>query len=568
MGRITIFSLDECPHCLRTKAALKDREIPFTEISLSSYPNKRSDMLSLADQLTVPQVFFNDTHIGGANDTLAELDKWDGENRYTTPLERFEKEIESQPDPTDARLAIPIEPPHKDAPPPARNVEEDSIAVPSEGKIHSVLDMTLILMCAMPKNDLSYRGKVYKNSFKGEAGVSALMERFSIKDRKDAVALGKLLQKRQIIHHVCDDHKFGDNEYYFRLQPYHVPKVINTFRVWTDRVDPNPVALIHRLKKMLGQIESRATDGEGKVNYFKAVEDRAFWTFEEAVCELQGVDMAKMDGKTKLAFGINLYNLMIIHAFMKVGIPASSPQRGSFFGTVSYNIGGHVMSFSEVENGVLRSNSKAPYSFSTPFSSSDPRLALICDKVDPRIHFGLNCGAKSCPPVKKFTVQAIEEELRIVAQAFCEQEDNVRVDEEKGELHLNMILSWYKSDFAPSTSKLPENVITFLRGGKKDALQKMIDQKKGIKVKFNTYDWGTNASASKKYNSSSLRNTAKFLSGMCMPKEELSDPVDSVCREAERRGTDEANETEHITLCINKEAEQNDSALTTKVTTG
>ena len=39
----------------------------------------------------------------------------------------------------------------------------------------------------------------------------------------------------------------------------------------------------------------------------------------------------------------------------------------------------------------------------TPFGKDDPRLEHALSKVEPRIHFALNCGAKSCPPIKTFT---------------------------------------------------------------------------------------------------------------------------------------------------------------------
>jgi glutaredoxin 3 len=77
MGCITVFSLDECPHCIRTKQAFRLRQIPFVEISLSKYPHRRNYMLSLSDRLTVPQIFMNDKHIGGADDTLNLLDIWE-----------------------------------------------------------------------------------------------------------------------------------------------------------------------------------------------------------------------------------------------------------------------------------------------------------------------------------------------------------------------------------------------------------------------------------------------------------------------------------------------------------
>mmetsp|Transcript_2782 Transcript_2782/g.4496 ORF Transcript_2782/g.4496 Transcript_2782/m.4496 type:complete len:87 (-) Transcript_2782:1369-1629(-) len=59
MGRITIYSLKECPHCQRCKGALKERNIPYTEINLSAHPAARTNMLQLTDRLSVPQVFFN-----------------------------------------------------------------------------------------------------------------------------------------------------------------------------------------------------------------------------------------------------------------------------------------------------------------------------------------------------------------------------------------------------------------------------------------------------------------------------------------------------------------------------
>ena len=192
---------------------------------------------------------------------------------------------------------------------------------------------------------------------------------------------------------------------------------------------------------------------------------------------------------------------------MKVGIPKSALSRSSFFGSIGYNIGGDIYSFSELENGILRSNKKAPGHFSPHFASGDARLAYILPKVDPRIHFALNCGAKSCPPVKKFTAEAINEELRIVAQAFCEQDDNVEVIEETKTLNLTKIMSWYLSDFASSTKELPSVIVQFLRGKKKEKLERLINSNVSIKVAFNTYDWSTNALESIHFNKSDLALT-------------------------------------------------------------
>lgn len=58
-------------------------------------------------------------------------------------------------------------------------------------------------------------------------------------------------------------------------------------------------------------------------------------------------------------------------------------------------------------------------------------LALF-QQVDPRIHFALNCGARSCPPVKLFTPQGLNGELQAAAAAFVAAE--VSVPDETGEV--------------------------------------------------------------------------------------------------------------------------------------
>jgi len=504
MGRVTIFALHECRHCKRVKSALAGRRIPYSEISLSDYPERRKVMLSLTDRLTVPQVFFNDKHIGGADDTTALLKELDeGDGKYSSPLEFYEAEIASVEDaPKDSRLALPTEPPVPTKPAPPRS-EDDLIELPNGEKV-TVLKMTQTLMSKLPNEKLGYRGRYYKNVFSGKKGVDILMKVFGLKKREEAVSFGRKLQERQLFAHVTGEHEFKDKDLFYRLQAFQQPAVLNSFRVWTDRVDSDYMALLLRLKKLMGKIESDYTDKEGLIDYIAAAQNMNYAIFEEAVCELQGVSFDSMEDDFKLAFGINLYNLMIIHAFIKVGAPNGALDRSSFFSKIGYNIGGNIYSFSELENGVLRGNKTPPGSFSPCFREGDSRLSSVLSKVDNRIHFALNCGAKSCPPVKKFSAEAIDEELRIVAQAYCEQQESVGVDEENSTVSLTMIMKWYKSDFAESFADLPSSIVNYLRGEKQEKLQRLIDSEKKIKVTFNTYDWSNNASNIKNYDKSIL----------------------------------------------------------------
>eukprot|EP00560_Eucampia_antarctica_P007154 CAMPEP_0197824528 /NCGR_PEP_ID=MMETSP1437-20131217/1750_1 /TAXON_ID=49252 ORGANISM="Eucampia antarctica, Strain CCMP1452" /NCGR_SAMPLE_ID=MMETSP1437 /ASSEMBLY_ACC=CAM_ASM_001096 /LENGTH=440 /DNA_ID=CAMNT_0043424183 /DNA_START=192 /DNA_END=1511 /DNA_ORIENTATION=+ len=369
----------------------------------------------------------------------------------------------------------------------------------------TVLELTQTLIQTLPrKNSVSWFGNLYKDTFTGKEAAKLFCEKFEdVHNEEDAIKFGESLLARNIIHHVnsnsdeqYDSFEGKSDKQLYRLQPFHTPKVLNSYRVWSSETcasSDNVMDVFKRLEAMFEKLESRATDSAGKMDYVAVANDPDYPAFEESVCEIQSVSMKDMDGKTKLAFCIGMYNLMIKYAFVKVGIPSSNLQRLNFFGGVCFDIGGDIYSFNDLENGILRANSKAPIALSLPFSpsSDDPRLDLIVQNFDPRIHFALNCGAISCPPVKKYTSDDIESELQLATFEFTDNEENFSIDEEKNEIQVSMILNWFSSDFAPSKDILPESVVKFVRGEKKEKLQRMIEnsKRKPIQVTFHPYDW-------------------------------------------------------------------------------
>jgi hypothetical protein len=67
---------------------------------------------------------------------------------------------------------------------------------------------------------------------------------------------------------------------------------------------------------------------------------------------------------------------------------------------------------------MLRGNRVSPGSLLRKISSNDKRKIYIISKCDPRIHFALNCGAKSCPPIKFYNGKKLENELDKAAKGF------------------------------------------------------------------------------------------------------------------------------------------------------
>jgi len=219
---------------------------------------------------------------------------------------------------------------------------------------------------------------------------------------------------------------------------------------------------------------------------------------------------------------------------MKVGIGTTELSRLAQLHSVKFHIGGYMFSLHDWYNGILRGNRRALQNLSVPFGrkdsrrelslltvpfgKKDPRRELSLSDVDYRIHFALNdLNSRSCTPIKKFTVEDIDNELDIVANVFCENDNNISVNAKTGEVHLCEMFRWYHHDFTNTTSmsstaiSMDENyidllsvVVKFLRGTKQFELKRLLsnsrnslnddEEKKIIKVSFNSGGWSSNAS--------------------------------------------------------------------------
>lgn len=75
MSKITIYSKDYCPHCVRAKNLFTRKGKEYVEIDITHDAALQKEMLAKSNgQRTVPQIFIGDTHVGGADD-LYKLDK-------------------------------------------------------------------------------------------------------------------------------------------------------------------------------------------------------------------------------------------------------------------------------------------------------------------------------------------------------------------------------------------------------------------------------------------------------------------------------------------------------------
>ncbi|MBZ0222904.1 MAG: glutaredoxin 3 [Dokdonella sp.] len=72
MSRIEVYSTASCPYCVAAKQLLARKGLAFDEVRIDLDPARREEMLQrAAGRRTVPQIFVNDTHVGGFDDLAA-----------------------------------------------------------------------------------------------------------------------------------------------------------------------------------------------------------------------------------------------------------------------------------------------------------------------------------------------------------------------------------------------------------------------------------------------------------------------------------------------------------------
>jgi glutaredoxin 3 len=71
MKRIEIYTKGYCPYCQRAKALLQSKQVGFVEYDITDDPAKEQEMRRRAGRHTVPEIFVDDTLIGGCDDLFA-----------------------------------------------------------------------------------------------------------------------------------------------------------------------------------------------------------------------------------------------------------------------------------------------------------------------------------------------------------------------------------------------------------------------------------------------------------------------------------------------------------------
>lgn len=199
----------------------------------------------------------------------------------------------------------------------------------------------------------------------------------------------------------------------------------------------------------------------GKVDYDGLAADRA-----DLDAYLKSV--ASASGKLSMAFYLNAYNALVLAALLDNGQPAKVLDVKGFFDAKKYTVAGKSMTLNDLE-GFIRETYK-----------------------DARIHFALNCGAMSCPPLfnKPFTESTLDKTLQSLTTKFLNG-SGVKIDDAKKEIRVTKLMEWYGQDFIDNEGSLENYLKKYITDEtKKAALESALSS--GYKITFQFYNWAIN----------------------------------------------------------------------------
>eukprot|EP00250_Pteridium_aquilinum_P013003 c21072_g1_i1 orf=629-2344(-) len=467
-GRIMFFSMSGCEDCRAVRHLLRKKGLPFVEINVDVYPHRKLELEERTGTSSLPQVFFNESFVGGIDELKAmeasrELD------------ERLKQVFENECPATAPLLPVPGE-------------EYDSLL----GKKDDLVEVAQRLKEKVQIKDRLHRMQWFTRCFLGSEAVGILAENENC-SREEAVDIGRKLEGKFFFQHVLRENKFEDENYMYRFLE-HDPVVMTyclNFEGKINELEPKTAKEMEdSLRKVTQAIFEQYVSEDGKhVDYQRISSSTEFKRFLNIAHQLQRIDVVKASREEKLAFFINLYNAMAVHAVIAFGHPDGPLNRRKFFGDFQYLIGGCLYSLSAIENGVLRANQRPPYSLIKAFGPKDNRLKVSLLEQTPLVHFALSCAAKSSPAVNCYTSSNIDAELRFAARSFF-RDGGIVIDMETRTVTLSQIMKWYSVDFGNSELEVLKWIVDYLEPAKAEDLIQLLEGE--FKIVYEPYNWSPN----------------------------------------------------------------------------
>ncbi|PNT75491.1 hypothetical protein BRADI_1g33470v3 [Brachypodium distachyon] len=182
--------------------------------------------------------------------------------------------------------------------------------------------------------------------------------------------------------------------------------------------------------------------GKGQLDYASD----ALKKFRALVEQLSKVDPTCMNCDERLAFWINLYNALIMHAYLAYGVPGNDIKLFSLMQKACYMVGGQSFSAAEIEFVILKMKSPAHRPQISlmlalhKFRITEEHKKYSIDDTEPLVLFALSSGMFSSPAVKIFSATNVRQELQESMRDYIRASVGIN---DKGKLVVPTLLQSY-----------------------------------------------------------------------------------------------------------------------------
>ncbi|XP_042392524.1 uncharacterized protein LOC121983904 isoform X1 [Zingiber officinale] len=199
--------------------------------------------------------------------------------------------------------------------------------------------------------------------------------------------------------------------------------------------------------------------------------------------QLERVDLSVMENSAKLAFWINVYNSLIMHAYLVYGVPSSSLRRVALFNKAAYNIGGQVITANCIEYSILGCRtSRMGRWLETILSNATRKKSgedkqLIWSKMGlpschPLVFFAICTGASSDPILRVYSAKNVTEELEKAKKEFLRSHVVVK---KSNKVFLPKVLDRYAKEVCTNYDSLLMWVCESMDKKQQDAIHRCVD---------------------------------------------------------------------------------------------
>ncbi|XP_056177024.1 uncharacterized protein LOC115671308 isoform X4 [Syzygium oleosum] len=186
--------------------------------------------------------------------------------------------------------------------------------------------------------------------------------------------------------------------------------------------------------------------------------------FRFLVEQLAKLDPSRMTHDEKLAFWINLYNALIMHAYLAYGIPRSDVKFFSLMQKAMYTVGGQSFSAAEIEYIMLKMKPPPHRPHIAlclalhEFKELEVKEMYSIDQPEPLLPFALSCGTYSSPAVRIFKPGNVADMLRQSLKDYVRASVGIS---NKGKVLIPKLLHSFTKEIGEDAS-VPEWICQFL----------------------------------------------------------------------------------------------------------